>query len=75
LNDELLEDDEKEMSLDEIKEKRENASSEVKRALKLFEENILHYSQNPRNVIGWNFNFIFFNRGIITIDSTIEFKR
>eukprot|EP01080_Neovahlkampfia_damariscottae_P002990 gene2990-5000_t len=51
LNDELLEEDEKELSLDEIKEKRENASSEVKRALKLFEENILHYSQNPNELL------------------------
>jgi hypothetical protein len=55
LNDEMLEGDEKEINLEEIKEKREKASNEVKRALKLFEENILHYSQNPRK------NFFFLN--------------
>lgn len=38
-----------EMDIEDIKKKKENASEAVKKSLKLFEENIIHFSQNPSN--------------------------
>ena len=43
----LSDDGNEEIGDDELKKKRENASVEVKEALKNFEENILKFTQNP----------------------------
>lgn len=41
--------DVEDIDIEEIKKKKENASEAVKKSLKLFEENIIHFSQNPSN--------------------------